>query len=249
MRTPVSNVRRPSRTRWASPLALMACLVDGGSVHAQQRPGANLAVSQEPRGPSAGIHAQDPKSCGAACAKIDYLIEQLVTQRFENARLSIELAEARAEGAEIKEAFRQQQALLSALVAAVATRERRDAIVRPESADLRQRLKTAQAELQRKVSENDRSAAALTAAHKAADLATMMALENLAVINAQIGAFHAAVGSDALERAKQPAPRDQVHKVPGQASPVQWSILRPRLSSRAFQLPRVLGAPTKPPSD
>jgi hypothetical protein len=66
------------------------------------------------------------------------------------------------------------------------TRGRREADTRLEAADLRQRLEAAQAELQRKVSENGRLAAELAATHKAADAATVMAQGNLAVIDAQI---------------------------------------------------------------
>lgn len=250
VRTRVSNVGRASRTWWAGSLALMACLGGGsGSVHSQERPAANLGASREPAELPLQIHAQDPKACGAAYAKVDYLIEELITQRFESARLNIDLAAARADGAQIEQASRQQEALLRALMAAVATRERRDAIVRSKAADLRHRLEAAQAELQRQIAENDRLAAELAAVLKAADSATMMAQDNLAVINAQIGIFHATVGSAALERAKQPAACHGVQPVPGQASPAEWSISRPRLSSEAFQLPRVLGAVRNRPSD
>ena len=70
---------------------------------------------------------------------------------------------------------------------------------------MRQRLDAAQTELERKRLENSRLAAELAAALKAADSATLMALENLAVINAQIGVLSAADGNAALEQAKQPA--------------------------------------------
>jgi hypothetical protein len=202
-----SNVWRPSRIWWAGSLALMACLGAGsGSLRSEERLAANLAVSHETGGLPARIHAQDlTKAWDADDAKARYLIEELITQRFESARLNIELAEARAEAAEIKEVSRQQAALLAALMAVLPTRDRQDATLRSETADLRQRLEAAQAELQRKRVENSRLAAELAAAHKAADSATMMALENLAVIKAQMGVLSAAAGNDALERAKQPA--------------------------------------------
>jgi chromosome segregation ATPase len=152
------------------------------------------------------IRGQDlTEAWDAHNAKLRYLIEELITLRFESARLSIEGAEARAEAAEIKEVSRQQAELLTALMAVLATRDRKDATLRSETTDLRQRLEAAQAELQRERVENSRLAAELAAAHKAADSATMMALENLAVINAQIGVLSAADGNAALEQAKQPA--------------------------------------------
>jgi hypothetical protein len=244
------DVRRGPRTWWVGFLSLVVCLcADSGGLRAQERLAASPVIQNE-----AGeflaliIHAQDPmKQCHLADAKVDYLIEELVTQRLENARLSIELAAAKADGAQTKEASRQQEALLTALMAAVATRERRDATARSEAADMRQRLAAAQAELRRQVSKNDRLAAELAAVHKAADSATMMAQDNLAVINAQIGVLHATVGSAALDRAKQP--RHVAQQVPGRASLAEWSISRPSLSSEAFQLPHVLGAARNRPRD
>jgi hypothetical protein len=181
-----SNVWRPSRIWWAGCLALMACVVaGGGSLRSEERPAANLAVSHETGGLPARIHAQDlTNAWDGDDAKVRYLLEELITQRSESARLSIELAEARVEAVEIKEVSRQQAGLLTALMAVLATRDRQETALRSETTDLRQRLGAAQAELQRKHVENSRLAAELTAAHKAADLARMMALENLAVIKA-----------------------------------------------------------------
>jgi hypothetical protein len=133
------------------------------------------------------------------------LIEELVAQRSESARLSIELADAKTKGAEIEAIYRQQEALLTALMTALASRDRRDAAVRSEVADLRQRLEAAQNELQHKGAENDRLAAELAGAHKAADEATLMAQNNLAAIDAQVRAFHAAAGNRALSGAERPA--------------------------------------------
>jgi regulator of replication initiation timing len=168
----------------------MACLGAGsGSLRSQERLAANLAASHEVGGlpariqifepnwgrlPDGAKHARDlTKARDATNAKVRDLIEERIPERIESARLSIELAEAKAEGAEIKEVSRQQEALLTALMAVLATRARHDAIVRSENADMRQRLEAVQAELQRKVLENSRLAAELAAAHKAADSATM----------------------------------------------------------------------------
>jgi DNA repair exonuclease SbcCD ATPase subunit len=142
--------------------------------------------------------------CDAAYAKVRYLIEELVTQRSESARFSIELAEAKAKAAEIETISRQREVLLAALIAALATRDRREADARSQTADWRQRLEAAEAEVQRKLSENDRLAAELAAAYKAADAATVLAADNLAVINAQIKVLQAAAGNAALARADLP---------------------------------------------
>jgi chromosome segregation ATPase len=136
---------------------------------------------------------------------VHYLIDELVTQRSESARLSIELADANTKRAEIEAISRQQETLLTASTAALASRDRRDAAVRSEIADLRQRMEMAQSELQHKRVEIDRLAAALMAAYKAADEATSIARDNLAAIDAQVRAFRAAAGNPALAGAERPA--------------------------------------------
>jgi hypothetical protein len=136
--------------------------------------------------------------------KLGYLAEELVTQRLESAQLSIELAQARTEGEELQKASRQQEALLSAVMAAMASRDRK-ASVRSETADLRERLAAAQAELQRDKAENERLAADLATAYKAADSAKAMAQGNLAMINAQLEALNAGSRHVALVRTDQPA--------------------------------------------
>jgi hypothetical protein len=194
-----SHVRRGSKVWWASLLALIACLCAGsGRLRSQELPAGNPAHIQisEPQLP------EGSKACDAAYAN---LIEGLVTQRSESARLSIELADAKAKGAEIEAISRQQEALLTALMAALASRDRRDAAVRSEIADLRQRLEVAQSELQHKGVEIDRLAAELAAAHKAADEAASMARDILAAIDAQVSAFRAAAGNPALAGAERPA--------------------------------------------
>lgn len=194
-----SHVRRGSKVWWASFLALIACLCAGsGRLRSQELPAGNPAHIQI-------SEAQLPdgsKACDAAYAN---LIEDLVTQRSESARLSIELADAKGKGAEIEAISRQQEALLTALMAALASRDRRDAAVRSEIADLRQRLEVAQSELQHKGVEIDRLAAELAAAHKAADEAASMARDNLAAIDALVSTFRAAAGNPALAGAERPA--------------------------------------------
>ena len=94
-------------------------------------------------------------------------------------------------------------------MAALASRDRRDAAVRSEIADLRQRLEVAQSELQHKGGEIDRLAAELAAVHKAADEAAdeaaSMARDNLAAIDALVSAFRPAAGNPALAGAERPA--------------------------------------------
>jgi chromosome segregation ATPase len=154
------------------------------------------------------------------------LIEGLVTQRSESARLSIELADAKAKGAEIEAISRQQEALLTALMAALASRDRRDAAVRSEIADLRQRLEGAQSELQHKGVEIDRLAAELAAAHKAADEAASMARDNLAAIDALVSAFRAAAGNPALAAAERPA----------ELLSAEWVDVAPYVARQKFHL-------------
>jgi hypothetical protein len=195
-----SNVWRASRIS-ANALGVLACLgASSGSTLSQERLPPNPAAIKifDPDDGSL------PDGSNACDATYGYLIEELVTQRLESARLSIELAQAKAEGAEIQRTSRQQEALLSAMMAAMASRDRQAAL-RSGAADLRQRLEAAQAELQRQRAENDRLAAALAAAYKAADAATVMAQDNLAVINAQIRALNAGAGNVDLARAERPA--------------------------------------------
>jgi hypothetical protein len=136
--------------------------------------------------------------------KLGYLTEELVSQRLESARLSIELAQAKTVGEQLERASRQQEALLSALMAAMASRDR-EAAVRSGSTGLRQQLAAAQTELQRQEAENDRLVAALAAAYKAADAAKVMAQDNLAVINAQVEALNAGAAKMTLARTERPA--------------------------------------------
>jgi ABC-type phosphate transport system auxiliary subunit len=110
-----------------------------------------------------------------------YLIKELIAHRFEGARLSIELAEARVEAAQVKEISHGQAELLTALIAALRIRDRQAATLRAETAHSRQRLEAAQTELERERVENRRSAAELAAAQEAAKLVMMTALGNLPV--------------------------------------------------------------------
>jgi hypothetical protein len=200
--TNTSHVPRASRLWWAGSLALIACLCGSATLRSQELPAGNPArvqISEPNRAPL----PDRSEACDAAYAKVRYLLEELVTQRSEGARLSIELAESKTKAAEIETISRQREALLAALIAALATRDRRQADARSETADLRRRLEAAEAELQLKVSENERLGAELAAAHKAADVATVLAEDNLATINAQIQMLHAAAGSAALARAER----------------------------------------------
>jgi DNA repair exonuclease SbcCD ATPase subunit len=218
-----SSDDRQGLTTWRTCLLSLAISLGAGcgGLCAQERLAADLDVSHgrgiSPAGiqifehhrgglPDGSKHAQELiEACDAAHAKVRYLIEELITQRTENARLSIEMAEEKAEDAEIEEITRQQEELLAALMAVVATRQRQDATVRLENADLQQQLEATRAELRRKSAQNDRLAAKLAAAHKAAEAATVMAQGNLAVIDAQIEALQAADGKATQTRAEQGA--------------------------------------------
>ena len=142
---------------WAGLLSLIICLgAESGGLRAQDRLATNLAVLAAP----ARIHPQDlANGWDADDAKVRYLLEELVTQRLESARLSVELAAVKAEAAEIKEVSRQQAALLTALMAVLARRDRQDITLRSETAELGERLQAAHSELQRKHLENSRLAA------------------------------------------------------------------------------------------
>jgi chromosome segregation ATPase len=155
------------------------------------------------------------------------LTEQLITERFEAARLSIELADAKAEAAQINEAFHEQSELLAALMAVLRTRDRQDAALRAQTADVRQEMEAAQAELQHTREENHRLAAELATAREAASSVKMMAVGNLAVTrHPEKRVLHAAGASAALEQAKQPVemlPAIWVHRLP--ATPLRQTRL------------------------
>ena len=160
--------RRPLRTWRAGALALIVCICTGGEgVRAAERLVPSLATPDVTGESSASTRAQGLAE--ADDPKLRYLINELIDQRFEGARLSIELEEARAEAAQIKEISHQQAHLLTALVAALRVRDRLDASSRTETADIRHRLEAAQTELKRERVENRRLAAELVAAQKAAN--------------------------------------------------------------------------------
>jgi hypothetical protein len=197
-----SKAWRRLRIRWAAPLALMICMCTSGKgVRAEERLVPSLARPEVTGGSSAPIQAQGLAEARAADdPKMRYLIEELITQRFEGARLSIELAEAKLEAAQVKEISHQQAELLTALIAVLMIRDRQDASLRAETAELRQRLEAAQTELEHERVENRWLAAELAAAREAANWVKMMALGNLPVASTpQIGALHATNGSTALE--------------------------------------------------
>jgi hypothetical protein len=198
---------RPRRMWWAGPLALIVCMCTSGKgVGAEERLVPGLAIPDVTEGSPAPVQAQGLAEARAPDdPKVRYLIEELIAQRFEGARLSIELAEARVEAAEVKEISQGQAALLTALNAALRIRDRDEATLRAETADLRQRLEAAQTELERERVENRRLTAKLAAAQEAGNGVKMMALGNLPVARApQIGALHASNGSAAWSEQSSP---------------------------------------------
>ena len=200
-----SKAWRPLRIWWAGPLALMLCIcTSGNGVRAEER--LVLAMPDVSGGSQAPFFAQGLAEAPAADdPKVGYLIEELITQRFEGARLSIELAAARVETAQIKDISHEQTKLLTSLIAALGTRDRENATLRAQTADLQQRLGAAQTELEHERVENGRLAAKSGAVQEGANWVQMMALGNLPAWTAQASALHASNGSVALERAKQPA--------------------------------------------
>jgi hypothetical protein len=142
----------------------------GEGVRAEERLVPSLDTPDVTGGSPAPIRAQGLAAARAADdPKMRYLIEELIAQRFEGARLSIELAEARVEIAQIREVSQQQAQLLTALIAALRIRDRREASLRAETADLRHGLDAAHIELERERVENRRLAAELTSAQEAAN--------------------------------------------------------------------------------
>ena len=146
-----SEAWRPLRIWWAGPLALIVCMCSSGKgVRAEERPVPSLARPVVTAGSPAPVQAQGLAEARTADdPKVLYLIEELIAQRFEGARLSFELAEARVEAVQIKEISDGQAELLTALIAALRIRDSRDSTLRAETADLRQRLEAAQTELER----------------------------------------------------------------------------------------------------
>ena len=200
-----SEAWRPLRIWWAGPLALMLCIcTSGNGVRAEER--LVLAMPDVTGGSQAPFQAEGLAEAPAADdPKVGYLIEELITQRFEGARLSIELAAARVEAAQIKDISHEQTKLLTSLIAALGTRDRENATLRAQTADLQRRLEASQTELEQERVENGRLAAELGAVQEGANWVQMMALGNLPAWAAQASALHASNGSVVLERAKQPA--------------------------------------------
>ena len=162
--------RRPLRIWWAGPLAMVCVWTSGEGVRAEERLVPSLATPDVTGRSSAFYQAQGlAQALSADDPKVRYLLQELIAQRFEGARLSIELEEAMVEAAQIKEISQQQAQLLTALIAALRIRDRRAATLRAETADLRQRLEAAQTDLERERIENRRLAAELAAAQKAAN--------------------------------------------------------------------------------
>ena len=162
---------RPLGIWWAGSLALMTCMCTSGEgVRADERLVPSLATPEVAGRSPALCQAQGlAKALSADDPKLRYLLQELIDQRFEGARLSMELAEARVEAAQIKAISHQQERLLTALIAALRIRDRRNASLRIETADVRHRLEAAQTELERERVENRRMAAELAAAQEAAN--------------------------------------------------------------------------------
>jgi hypothetical protein len=137
---------------------------------AEERLVSSLAIPVVTGGSPAPVQAQGRAETRTADnPKVHYLIKELIAQRFEGARLSIELAEARVEAAQVRTISHGQAELLTALIAALRIRDSQAATLRAETADLRQRLKAAQTELEREGVEKRRLAAELVAAQEAAN--------------------------------------------------------------------------------
>jgi hypothetical protein len=142
----------------------------GQAARAEERLVPSLALPVVTGGSPAPVQAQGLAEARAANdPKMRYLIEELIAQRFEGARLSIELAEARVEAVQVKEISHGQAELLTVLIAALRIRDRQAATLRAETADLRQRLEAAQIELEREGVEKRRLAAELVAPQQAAN--------------------------------------------------------------------------------
>lgn len=165
------KVRRLLTFWWAGPLTLMTWMCTSAEgVRAEERLVPSLATPGVTGRSPPSFQAQGlAKALSAGDPKVRYLIQELIAQRFEGARLSMELAEARVEAAQIKAISHQQERLLTALIAALRIRDRRNASLRIETADVRHRLEAAQTELKRERVENRRLAAELAAAQKAAN--------------------------------------------------------------------------------
>ena len=107
-------------------------------------------------------------------------------------------------------------------------RDREIAAARTESADLLRRLDAARSEVRRRGAANARLAAELAAARGAADFATVMVQDSLAVIDAQIGVLHAAAGDTPPDSTEKPAGMPSA-TMAGALSPVPYA--KPRLQA------------------
>jgi hypothetical protein len=114
-----SKAWRRLRIWWAGPLALSLCMCTSGKgLRAEERLVPSLALPIVTGGSPAPVQAQGSAEARAANdPKMRYMIEELIAQRFEGARLSIELAEARVEAVQVKEISHGQAELLTVLIA------------------------------------------------------------------------------------------------------------------------------------
>jgi hypothetical protein len=180
-----TKIWRRLRIWWAGPLALVLCMVTSGKgVCAEERVVPDLAIPVVTGGSPALDQAQGLAEARTANdPKMRYLIEELITQRFEGARLSIDLAEARSEAAHVKEISHGQAELLTALIAALRIRDRQAATLQAETADLRQRLEAAQTELERRRGQAPVGGGVARSTGDS-ELKTMMALRDVPVARA-----------------------------------------------------------------
>ena len=108
------HIRRASRIWWANSLSLVLCLAaSSGAVGAQER------AQAHPSGQISGRTGDPPYGTVVAPEHplVRYLLEELITQRLENAQLHADLAAAGARRAEIEKGAREKEAALAAWIA------------------------------------------------------------------------------------------------------------------------------------
>jgi general secretion pathway protein H len=122
-----SDIRRASGNRWASSLSLVLFLgTSSGGLGAQEDARAETAVSSLkelvliPVPGEISIRTVDPQYetvVGVGAPLVRYLLEELISQRLENAQLHSDLAAADAQRAEIEKEAREKETVLAAWIA------------------------------------------------------------------------------------------------------------------------------------
>jgi general secretion pathway protein H len=113
-----SRIRRASGIWWARSLSLVVCAgASSGGLGAQDGAGTQSAVS--PLGEIPVRTGAPPYETVVAVEAplVRYLLEELITQRLENAQLSSDLAAADAQRAQIEKAAREKETALAAWIA------------------------------------------------------------------------------------------------------------------------------------